>query len=138
MSEEKTGTCLCGAVKVKTNAPCDKFGACHCAMCRKWGGGPYLEVECGTDVHLEGEENITVYPSSEWAERGFCKTCGTHLFYRLKQAGLYHVPLGLFGDQINPEFEKQVFIDKKPGNYTFREKTDEYTQQQIFEMFGSD
>ena len=66
--------------------------------------------------------NITVYNSSEWAERGFCAMCGTHLFYRLKQIGLYHVPLGLFGDQVNPEFEKQVFIDKKPSNYSFKEK----------------
>ena len=23
--------------------------------------------------------------SSAWAERGFCKNCGSHLFYRLKE-----------------------------------------------------
>ena len=138
MSTQKTGTCLCGETSLTTSANLDKFGACHCAMCRKWSGGPYLEVECGTDVTLSGKESIGIYNSSEWAERGFCKNCGTHLFYHLKGADTYHVPLGLFGDQINPEFEKQVFIDKKPDNYSFVEKTTDYTEQQVFEMFGGD
>ncbi|NIT13149.1 MAG: GFA family protein, partial [Candidatus Dadabacteria bacterium] len=52
-------------------------------MCRKWCGGPLMAVNCGTDVTFEGEDNITVYDSSSWAERGFCSGCGSHLFYRL-------------------------------------------------------
>lgn len=132
-----SGTCLCGAVTLTTEARLDKFGACHCAMCRKWGGGPYLEVECKGGVEIDGLENVSVFDSSEWAERGFCKNCGTHLFYRLKQMDQYHVPLGLFGDSISPEFDIQVFIDKKPDYYSFNEKTTDYTEKQVFEMFGA-
>ena len=71
------GSCLCGAVHF-TAAHCDNHvGACHCNMCRKWGGGPFLEVACGNEVSFEGEDNISVYQSSDWAERGFCKNCGS-------------------------------------------------------------
>ncbi|MEQ9448085.1 MAG: GFA family protein, partial [Rhodospirillaceae bacterium] len=75
------------------------FGACHCGTCRKWGGGPLLAVDCGEHVTIDGEENVSIYQSSDWAERGFCGKCGTHLFYRLTQQPFYVIPVGLFGDQ---------------------------------------
>ncbi|WP_339900516.1 GFA family protein [Paraglaciecola polaris] len=56
--------------------------ACHCASCRKWSGGPLLAIDCGTDVSISPTDNITVYDSSQWAQRGFCRHCGTDLFYR--------------------------------------------------------
>ena len=91
------GSCLCGAVAV--SAPDQtEVAACHCGMCRRWGGGPLLAVHCGHDVHISGTEQVTVFKSSEWAERGFCSRCGTHLFYRVVQGNEYIVPVGLFGD----------------------------------------
>ena len=73
-------SCLCGSVRMSAVNASNKVGACHCRMCRKWGGGPFMEVDCGTEVSFSGEENIRVYDSSNWAERGFCNNCGSHLF----------------------------------------------------------
>ena len=139
MSEviKQSGSCLCGAVSITKNNPNTKVGACHCGMCRKWGGGPYMEVNCGTDILFEGEDSISVYNSSEWAERGFCKNCGSHLFYRLKASQEHMVAAGLFDDQEHFVFESQVFIDKKPSFYSFTNKTKDMTEAEIFEMFGS-
>ena len=139
MSEanKQTGGCLCGAVRFTKKNPNTKVGACHCGMCRKWGGGPYMEVNCGTDISFEGEDSISVYSSSEWAERGFCKNCGSHLFYRLKASQEHMVAAGLFDDQEHFVFESQVFIDKKPSFYSFSNKTKDMTEAEIFEMFGS-
>ena len=33
---------------------------------------------------FNGEENIERYSSSAWAERGFCKRCGSSLLYRFE------------------------------------------------------
>jgi Glutathione-dependent formaldehyde-activating enzyme len=76
------GKCLCGAITLHTP---DKthIDACHCGMCRRWGGGPALGLACGADVTIEGSDKLKVYQSSEWAERAFCGECGTHMFYRL-------------------------------------------------------
>jgi len=132
----KTGSCLCGAVRITAANPSNKVGACHCGMCRRWGSGPFMEIDCGTEVSFEGEENITVYDSSSWAERGFCSKCGSHLFYRLKETNQHMVSVGLFDEQGGFIFETQVFIDRKPSFYSFSNKTNDMTEAEIFEMYS--
>ncbi len=95
-----------------------------------------MEIDCGTKVSFEGEENIAVYNSSSWAERGFCKICGSHLFYRLKESKQHMISVGLFDDQEDFIFETQVFIDRKPSFYSFSNETNDMTEKEIFEMYG--
>jgi hypothetical protein len=105
-------------------------------MCRQWGGGPLLAVECDSDVSFSGEENIGVYQSSEWAERGFCQKCGSHLFYRLKQNHQYYIPVGIFNNEEGLVLEHQVFIDEKPEYYSFANETKNLTGAEIFAQFA--
>ena len=136
MTEGK-GQCLCGAVKFTAKNMSNDVDACHCGMCRRWGGGPLMAVSCGTEVEFEGREYITVYDSSDWAERGFCRKCGSHLFYRLKGANEHQIPAGLFESQESFNFDLQVFIDRKPAFYSFANKTDEMTEADIIEKYGA-
>lgn len=131
------GSCLCGAVSLSTTSMNHHVAACHCSMCRRWGGGALLAVECGSDVSFRGEENIGIYQSSEWAERGFCKKCGSHLFYRLKQNNQYYVPVGIFDNDEGLVFEHQVFIDEKPEYYSFANETKNMTGAELFAQFAS-
>lgn len=135
MSEGK-GRCLCGAVSFTARDTSSGVDACHCGMCRRWGGGPLMAVSCGTDVAFEGEENITVYDSSDWAERGFCRRCGSHLFYRLKGSREHQLPVGLFDDQDRFRFELQVFIDRKPPFYRFADETEEMTEAEVIAKYA--
>jgi len=73
---------------------------------------------------------MTVYQSSEWAERAFCTHCGTNLYYHKIGAETYSLSLGLFQDHPNFNFESQLFIDKKPDYYEFANNTKKLTQQQ--------
>ncbi|MBE9216826.1 GFA family protein [Plectonema cf. radiosum LEGE 06105] len=132
---ERRGSCLCGAVSVSIKTKTNNVDACHCNMCRKWTGGPLFAIECSGDVNFEGNENISVFDSSEWAERGFCCKCGTHLFYRLKQQQYYAVPVGLLDDDENFVLEKQIFIDQKPQFYSFANQTQNMTGEQVFAQF---
>ena len=95
-----------------------------------------MAVNCGTEVVFEGEENITVYNSSDWAERGFCKKCGSHLFYRLKEINQHQMPVGLFDNQAGFIFDLQVFVDRKPSFYSFANKTNEMTEAEVIEKFA--
>ena len=131
------GGCLCGVVRVSTTSINRHVAACHCSMCRRWGGGALLGVECNTDISFEGEENIGVYQSSEWAERGFCKNCGSHLFYRLKENNHYYIPVGIFDNDESLVFDLQVFIEEKPAYYSFANKTKNMTGAELFAMFAS-
>lgn len=130
--------CLCQKVRIKVAEAKPHVDSCHCSMCRKWSGGPLLAIDCGSNVKFEGEDNIKVFDSSEWAERGFCSNCGTHLFYRLKQANQYIMPAGLF-DQLddlgNAEFTTQIFIDEKPRYYDFANQTKVMTGEEVFAAY---
>lgn len=130
------GSCLCTAVSLSATSIDRHIAACHCSMCRKWGGGALLAVECGSDVSFQGEENIGIYQSSEWAERGFCKQCGSHLFYRLKQNNQYYIPAGIFDNDEGLVFEHQVFIDEKPAYYSFANETKNITGAELFAQFA--
>jgi hypothetical protein len=127
------GRCLCGAVSF-TSLDAEEIGACHCGFCRRWGGGPLLAVHCGPDVRFHGTDNVTVYASSEWAERAFCKRCGTHLYYKLLPTGEYFIPAGTF-ETTDFNLASQIYIDKKPGYYSFANQTPMLTEQQVIEKY---
>ena len=131
-----TGTCLCGSVTVNFPTEKDHFDACHCGMCRKWSGGPALTIDSEGRPTFQGEEFITRYRSSDWAERGFCKKCGTHLFYYLKGHDFYNFPLGLIDGNEQRKFHLQVFIDHKPGNYAFSDETEQMTEAEVFAKYA--
>jgi len=129
------GSCLCGAVTVAVVAQKQNVAACHCSICRTWGGGPLLALESVSDIEVEGEENVSVYASSDWAERGFCRRCGTHLFYRLKTGDHYAVPVGLVDNGEAWTFDTQIFIDQKPTYYHFANATHDLTGQEVFDAY---
>ena len=87
---------------------------------------------------IEGAETMTVYSSSEWAERAFCGDCGSHLFYRLKGTGEHMVCAGLFDDATDKDagltLRRQVFIDEKPAYYSFAGDSETLTGAELFAM----
>lgn len=135
MTEKKQASCLCGAVVLQVGSLANVFTACHCDMCKRWGG-IWVAVECN-DVSINSPGDIHVYSSSEWAERGFCKLCGTHLFYKGKDADSYFVPVGLFPETEVFEFNRQIFIDRKPDYYCFSNSTQELKESEVLEQFSA-
>ncbi|MGR3984082.1 MAG: GFA family protein [Gammaproteobacteria bacterium] len=136
---EMKAQCLCGAVRITAKQANLHAGVCHCGMCRRWGGGPFFALNCGVDVSFEGADNISVFDSSEWAERGFCKHCGSHLFYRLKKDRRHMIPAGLFeraAADAKVTLDHQVFIDEKPAYYAFANQTTDMTGAEIFAKFA--
>lgn len=127
------GSCLCGKIEIEA-ADASDLGLCHCSMCRRWSGGPMFAVHCGTDVSFSGDEPST-FASSDWAERGFCATCGTHLFYHLLPNDEYVLPAGLFQD-VEFKFTSEIFIDEKPAYYEFSNESEKLTGQQVFEQYA--
>ncbi len=85
----------------------------------------------GSNVVIEGEENVHIFESSDWAERGFCRVCGTHLFYRLKESMQYMLPVGLFRTVDSFVFEKEIYVDSKPEFYCFGNEVEQLTEEEV-------
>ena len=134
--EKMNGGCLCGAVRFTATPKDTDFGICHCSMCRRWSAGPFLALECGDTLKIEDDSHLGVYRSSEWAERCFCKVCGTPLFYRLVGKSFHAVSVEAFDDRSRFTLTSQIFIDEKPDYYEFANKTQTMTGAEVFAAFA--
>src|SRR5688572_19791355 len=103
------GGCLCGAVRFTAAPKNREIGACHCGMCRRWSAGPFLVLDCSDTLKVDDPSNLGVYRSSEWAERCFCKKCGTPLFYRLIGQNMHFVSAEALDDRADYVFTSQIF-----------------------------
>ena len=131
-----TGRCLCGAVTVTLAKQHKDVGVCHCGMCRRWGSGPAMALDVGSDIEIDGKEHVTTYRSSEWAERAFCRTCGSNLYYRVVEADDYVICAGILDDQADLSLTSQIFIDSKPEFYEFANETKNMTGDEVFAMYA--
>jgi hypothetical protein len=133
----RTGKCLCGAVTFTADIE-PKLGACHCGMCRRWTSS-VLITTMATNLRFTGEDAITVYKSSAWAERGFCSRCGSSLFYRFtapgKHEGVTALAAGTLDDPNGLPLSLELFIDRKPDGYAFAGERKQLTEAEMFAMF---
>lgn len=118
-----TGGCLCGAVRFTASPASQTMGVCHCAMCRRWSGGTFMAVDCGQSVEIEDDDQLGIYVSSDWGERVFCKTCGSTLFWRMRDGSDTVVSAQAFDDPSVFQFTSEIFVDEQPENYAFANET---------------
>jgi hypothetical protein len=124
---------LCGAVTFSAEHVELEHHACHCGMCRRWSGGSgFFGARCA-GVTFAGADCLGRFVSSAWAERGFCKTCGTTLFYFLKPTETYTMSVGVFDDQRPFRLVREIFIDQKPSGYAFAGDHERWTEAETFE-----
>ena len=96
-----------------------------------------MVTDAGASVVIEGEEYVQIFESSDWAERGFCKVCGTHLFYRHKEPRQYVLPVGLFRAADSFVFQKEIHVDSKPEFYFFGNEVEKLTEEEVEAQFAS-
>jgi hypothetical protein len=105
-------------------------------MCRRWSGGaPFFGVFV-EEVTFDDPEQVGRYASSSWAERGFCKRCGSTLFYFLKPTGRYTMTLGAFEDVGSFHLAREIFIDHKPAHYALAGDRPRLTEREIMAEHG--
>ncbi|MCW4114518.1 GFA family protein [Aurantimonas sp. MSK8Z-1] len=129
--------CLCGGIRIDADFETVEVGACHCDICRRWAAGPFMAVGNAENVVLAGIDQLGVYQSSGWGERGFCTTCGTPLFWRSQDEQHYAISATALEDLGDPAFTMQIFIDSKPDWYDFANETQTMTGAEFLAQFAS-
>lgn len=80
-----TGGCQCGAVRYEFLSPPEQASICHCRMCQKASGQPFMAFTGGKASNVRWTKGAPAFfQSSDVAERGFCSACGTPLTYGRK------------------------------------------------------
>jgi hypothetical protein len=114
---KKTGSCLCGAVKYEVTGPLRPILACHCIQCRKQTGH-YLAATAAalSDFAFTEMRGLKWYRSSPAAERGFCKTCGSVLFWKGDGADQISITAGSLDGETGLALDGHIFCAFK-GDY---------------------
>jgi len=112
-----TGRCNCGAVSFVAKGPFRPAKACHCKTCRRQSGHFLAATQIDeADLAVSGEETLTWYGASEKAIRGFCRTCGAHLFWRTHRSERVSILMGCLDEPTGIRLFDHIFVDEK-GDY---------------------
>ena len=109
-----TGGCQCGAVRYEWTVRPAHSSVCYCRMCQKASGQPLMGFTGGKRENLTWTRGQPAFfKSSNLAERGFCRDCGTPLTYAFEGTGRISVTINSLDDPEAMPPTKQYGIESK-------------------------
>lgn len=123
------GSCLCGQVNFELSGPLQPVIYCHCQQCRKTSGHfvAATAVKKGK-LKMSGDAGLAWYRSSDIAERGFCKECGSSLFWRPDHGEYVSVMAGALESPTGTEACEHIFVDDAGDYYDINDDLPKYGQ----------
>lgn len=119
MSETQifNGQCLCGTVGFQVTPPTRWCLHCHCTLCRKAHGAPFVTWFGVGREQLRvtrGEADIRWRDSSHHGRRAFCRRCGSQLFFvSSRWPGQIDIVRALIDGPIDRAPSAHVYVDYK-------------------------
>lgn len=105
---ETSGGCLCGAIRYRASEAPKWASFCHCGMCRKVSGAPFMSfVEFGDGVFAWTSGEAERYVSSDGVVRRFCGTCGSSLTFEMD--GRTFIALGSLDHPEDVEIQRHCY-----------------------------
>ncbi len=111
--KDHTGRCLCGAVRYVARGTPKSVSNCHCSLCRRASGGPFVTFARYAKEQVEFTQGAPAwYRSSDSAERGFCPACGGSLAYReAKRSDSIWLTAGMMDNPRDLSPQYHIFTD---------------------------
>jgi len=111
------GSCLCGAVTFETKGPLRDSIACHCTQCRKTSGHYWSATSVPlAALNITRDEGLSWYRSSATAQRGFCKVCGSSMFWKPDAEDRMSIASGVFDGPLGVKTAQHIYCADK-GDY---------------------
>ena len=111
------GASLCGAVRFRVEGDLNPPDACHCSQCRKSSGHFWASTDVArAALRIEGEDSISWYASSEQVRRGFCRQCGSSLFWDPVHRDKIAIAMGAFESPTGTKLHMHIFVADR-GDY---------------------
>lgn len=119
MTKSHSGGCLCGAVRYEARGALREVVYCHCSQCRRQSGLYYAATNVAdVDLDICGADNLTWYAASDDARRGFCRTCGSVLFWRHNVRDYMSILAGSFDQPSGLTPGYHIFVADKGDYYS--------------------
>ena len=125
---ERTGGCLCGGVRYRVAGPLRPIIYCHCGQCRRTSGHFVAATAAAADaLEIVADESLAWFASSEHASRGFCRRCGSSLFWRPDDGSHISIMAGTLDNSDGLEPVEHIYVGAKGEYY---ELTDDLPKRQ--------
>jgi len=116
------GGCLCGGVRYAVSGPLRGIIACHCEQCRRTSGHfAAMTSALIADIAFTSSQTLRWFRSSEGAERGFCETCGSNLFWHPIGSDAMSITAGSLDTPTGLAIEKHIFVGNKSDYYQIQD-----------------
>jgi hypothetical protein len=116
MTQNYTGSCLCGEVTFKMDNFSQQAANCYCTMCRKFHGAAFGTLVSGAGLEfLSGQAHLKEYVGHNHTTRTFCQNCGSSIGFRGKNVKpeKMEVAIALFDQDIPVKIDAHIFTDYK-------------------------
>ncbi len=114
-----TGGCLCGAVRYEVRGPLRPVVYCHCTQCRRTSGHFSASTATRLDnLILSESKGLRWYQSSPMARRGFCRDCGSSLFWEPTSGDRVSIAAGTLDSPTGLNAAAHVFVGDTGNYYT--------------------
>ena len=113
----RTGSCNCGGVRFEIAGEMPAASVCHCGQCRRQSGHVWASTHVPDDqLTLTAQDGLRWYRSSDRAQRGFCGTCGSFLFWKAEGEAATSIAMGALDAPTGLRVARHIFVADK-GDY---------------------
>ena len=126
-ARNRSGGCLCGAVRYVIDGPVKQVVACHCSMCRRQTGHILATIDAWHEhFRLTEESGLEWYQSSPESRRGFCASCGSVLFFETLGSGKISITAGTLDEDADLSLAAHIFVADKGDYYVIDDEVPQF------------
>lgn len=135
-AEPRAGGCACAAVRFRAGGELRPVVACHCSQCRRafTNYGAFTAVMRDA-LKIDNPGGITWYRSSPDVRRGFCRRCGSALFWDTARNAFVSVAAGAFDQPSGLRQRRHIFVADKADFYEIGDRLEQLPQGQSDDLW---
>ncbi|MBX2883104.1 MAG: GFA family protein [Granulosicoccus sp.] len=123
------GSCLCGGVCFELSGELRSVVNCHCQQCRRTHGHFAAYTNVSRDgLRIVSDETLSWYRSSDIAQRGFCRHCGSSLFWSRDGSGNISVAAGSIESPSGLSTSANIFVDSRGDYYEITDTLPQHSE----------
>jgi len=119
MNQPISGGCMCGGVRYEVHGKLRDIITCHCEQCRRSSGHFVAATACSREhFKLLREDGLAWYSGVPGHRRGFCRLCGSSLFFEETGGRRVSIAAGSLDAPQGLRIAAQIFTAEAGDYYT--------------------
>jgi hypothetical protein len=122
-----SGGCLCGSVRYEARGALRDVIFCHCSQCRRQSGLYFAATAVAqADFSCTEDRGLAWFAASAHARRGFCRLCGSVLFWWPEAGSHVAILAGSLDDPSGLKAASHICTEGRPTFYALCDGLPQY------------